>query len=84
MKEKYGAILVGKTTYGKGTVQSTANLSDGTMIKYTIQEWLTPNGNSINGKGIKPDYEVDLSKEYKNNPTNDNDNQLQKAIEILK
>ena len=84
MKEKYGAILVGKTTYGKGTVQSTANLSDGTMIKYTIQEWLTPNGNSINGKGIKPDYEVDLSEEYKNNPTNDNDNQLQKAIEILK
>ena len=84
MKEKYGAILVGKTTYGKGTVQSTANLSDGTMIKYTIQEWLTPNGNSINGKGIKPDYEVDLSKEYKNNPTNDNDNQLQKAIEIIK
>ena len=54
------------------------------MIKYTIQEWLTPNGNSINGKGIKPDYEVDLSEEYKNNPTNDNDNQLQKAIEILK
>lgn len=84
MKEKYGAILVGKTTYGKGTVQSTANLSDGTMIKYTIQEWLTPNGNSINGKGIKPDYEVDLSEEYKNNPTNDNDNQLQKAVEILK
>lgn len=84
MKEKYGATLVGKTTYGKGTVQSTANLSDGTMIKYTIQEWLTPNGNSINGKGIKPDYEVDLSEEYKNNPTNDNDNQLQKAIEILK
>ena len=84
MKEKYRAILVGKTTYGKGTVQSTANLSDGTMIKYTIQEWLTPNGNSINGKGIKPDYEVDLSEEYKNNPTNDNDNQLQKAIEILK
>lgn len=84
MKEKYRAILVGKTTYGKGTVQSTANLSDGTMIKYTIQEWLTPNGNSINGKGIKPDYEVDLSEEYKNNPTNNNDNQLQKAIEILK
>lgn len=84
MKEKYGATLVGKTTYGKGTVQSTANLSDGTMIKYTIQEWLTPNGNSINGKGIKPDYEVDLGEEYKNNPTNDNDNQLQKAIEILK
>ncbi len=84
MKEKYGATLVGKTTYGKGTVQSTADLSDGTMIKYTIQEWLTPNGESVTDKGIKPDYEVDLSEEYKKNPNNDNDDQLKKALELLK
>lgn len=84
MKEKYGATLVGKTTYGKGTVQSTADLSDGTMIKYTIQEWLTPNGESVTDKGIKPDYEVELSEEYKKNPTNDNDDQLKKALELLK
>lgn len=84
MQEKYGATLVGKTTYGKGTVQSTANLSDGTMIKYTIEEWLTPNGKSINDKGITPDYEVDLDDNYKNNPTIENDNQLQKALELLR
>lgn len=84
MKEKYGAIIVGKTTYGKGTVQTTANLSNKGMIKYTIQEWLTPNGNSIDGKGVKPDYDVDLDENYKNNPIIENDNQLNKALELLK
>ena len=83
MKEKYGATLVGTTTYGKGTVQTTYDLSNGTMIKYTIQEWLTPNGNSIDKKGVKPDIEVELSEDYKNNPTIENDNQLQKALELL-
>lgn len=84
MKEDYGAILVGKTTYGKGTVQTTKDLSNGTMIKYTIEKWLTPSGNNIDGEGITPDYEVDLSDEYENNPTKENDSQLQKALELLK
>lgn len=84
MREQYGAKLVGMTTYGKGTVQSTSDLSDGTMIKYTIQKWLTPSGECIDGVGIKPDYEVELSSEYINSPSNENDNQLQKALEILK
>ena len=68
MQEQYKATLVGKTTYGKGTVQ----------------EWLTSNGNSINGKGVKPDVEVELSEEYKNSSTRENDNQFQKALELLK
>ena len=84
MKENLDAILVGKTTYGKGTVQIVKDLSDGTMIKYTIEKWLTPNGNNIDGEGIKPDYDIDLSEEYNNNSSKENDNQLQKAIEILK
>ncbi len=84
MREQYGAKLVGMTTYGKGTVQSTSDLSDGTMIKYTIEKWLTPSGECIDGVGIKPDYEVQLSDEYINSPSNENDNQLQKALEILK
>ena len=84
MRENYGAILVGKTTYGKGTVQTTKKLSDGTMIKYTIEKWLTPKGNNIDGEGIKPDYDIDLSEEYNNNPTKENDTQLQKALELLK
>lgn len=84
LKEQYGATLVGKKTYGKGTVQVTENLSDGTMIKYTVEKWLTPSGNNIDKVGIKPDYEVELSEEYYKNPTKNNDNQLQKALELLK
>ena len=84
MKENYGATLVGKNTYGKGTVQTTKNLPNKTMIKYTIEKWLTPSGNNIDGEGIKPDYDVDLSEDYTNNPTKENDTQLQKAIELLK
>ena len=84
MKENYGAELVGKTTFGKGTVQTTKKLSDGTMIKYTIEKWLTPSGNNIDGEGIKPDYDIDLPEDFNNNPTMDNDTQIQKAFELLK
>ena len=84
MKEVYGATLVGQTTYGKGTVQTTKNLSNGSMIKYTIEKWLTPSGKSIDKEGIKPDYEVELGDSYKNNPTKENDAQLQKALDLLK
>ncbi len=84
MKEQYGAKLVGQKTYGKGTVQTTADLSDGTMIKYTIQKWLTPSGKCIDGDGINPDYDEKLSDEYLSSPSNETDNQLQKALEILK
>ena len=84
MRENKSAVLVGKTTYGKGTVQVTKNLSNGTMIKYTIEKWLTPVGSNIDGEGIKPDYEVDLGEEYATNPTRENDTQLQKALELLK
>ena len=84
MKEVYGAKIVGKNTYGKGTVQTTTDLSNGTMIKYTIEKWLTSNGNSIDKEGIKPDYDVDLSENYNLSPSYDNDDQLQKAIQLLK
>lgn len=84
LQEQYGAKLVGKTTYGKGTVQEIKNLTGNTMFKYTMQEWLTSKGNSINEVGVKPDYEVDLGEEYFSNPIDENDSQLQKAIELLK
>ena len=83
--ENYNNIkVVGTTTYGKGTVQQSHQLSTGTSIKYTVQEWLTSNGKSINEKGIKPDEELLMNSEYYFNPTYNTDNQLQKAIEILK
>lgn len=84
LKEQYGAILVGKTTYGKGTVQDMHNLSNNTLIKYTIEEWLSSEGNTINDVGVKPDYEIELGDEYFSDPTMENDAQLQKAIELLK
>ena len=84
MKEVYGATLVGQTTYGKGTVQTTKDLSNRSMIKYTIEKWLTPSGKNIDKEGIKPDYEVELGDSYKNNPTKENDAQLQKALDLLK
>ena len=49
---------VGTTTYGKGTEQTQVSFEDGTSMKYTVAEWLDPNGDSINNKGWKPDVEV--------------------------
>ncbi len=84
LQEQYGAKLVGKTTYGKGTVQEMKDLNNNTMFKFTSEEWLTSKGNSINEVGVAPDYDVDLSEEYYSNPIRENDTQLQKAIELLK
>lgn len=83
IKESYNGYVVGTTTYGKGTVQQTYDMSDGSMIKYTHQKWLTPNGNSVDGIGIEPTNYIELSEAYTKNPTSDNDNQLQEAIKIL-
>jgi len=59
LKESADATIVGVTSYGKGTVQETSNLSSGAMVKYTKAYWLSPNGNSINKIGVKPDIEVE-------------------------
>lgn len=83
LKEAYGATLIGKTTYGKGTVQE---LQDTTSSQYkiTTKKWLTPKGNWVNEVGITPDIEVELDSTYLTNPTKENDTQLKKALEILK
>ncbi|WP_269153297.1 lmo1851 family serine protease [Neobacillus sedimentimangrovi] len=67
VKESAAVPLVGEKSFGKGTVQTAADFSDGSNIKYTIAKWLTPNGNWIHKKGIKPDVEVALP-EYANLP----------------
>lgn len=54
------AVTVGVTSYGKGTVQMPITFEDGSSFKYTIAEWLTPNGEHINGVGITPDYKAEL------------------------
>ena len=83
LKESYGAIVVGTTSYGKGKVQNTYRLTKDTMLKYTTAKWYTPLGNSIDEVGITPGVYVTLDQNYAKNPCDDTDNQLQKAIELL-
>jgi len=79
IKESYGGIVVGTNSYGKGTVQRTKQLSDGSMIKYTTQKWLTPEGHWINETGVTPTVEIEYD------ITVSADNQLDAAIsEIIK
>lgn len=79
LKESYGAITVGTKSYGKGKVQQTYTLEDGSMAKYTSAKWLTPNGTCVDKEGITPDYIVEVDKENL-----DVDNQLEKAIELAR
>lgn len=59
LRESVGVKIVGETSFGKGTVQAASKpLTDGSILKFTTGKWLTPNGNWINEKGIKPDVEV--------------------------
>lgn len=83
LNEEYGAELIGVTTYGKGTVQKVMNLSNGSMVKYTAETWLTSKGNSIDKTGIKPTIEVKIDDKYLETGKDKDDNQLQKAIETL-
>lgn len=83
LKESYGATIVGVNSFGKGTVQKAYQLESGATVKYTIQKWLTPEGNWINGVGISPDIEVQLNEDYYKNPSDSTDNQLQEAIKDL-
>ena len=72
--------IVGKKTYGKGSVQELDTIGGGLSLKITIAKWLTPLGRAINGEGIKPDIEVDLTDDdFKA----DRDPQLDKAIEEI-
>lgn len=82
LKEEYGAITIGKKTYGKGTVQELKDMNQ-SEYKFTTKKWLTPKGNWIHGKGISPDIEVDASEAYINDPTEANDLQLERALEYL-
>ena len=83
IKESYNGIIVVTNSYGKGTVQQTKKLLDGSMIKYTTQKWLTPKGNFIGEVGVEPTEKVELSEEYNKNPSIETDNQLQTALELL-
>lgn len=86
LKDLGKAKIVGTNTYGKGVIQQILNLTDGSGLKVTIEEYQTPNRNKIHKIGIKPDEEVELPDNVENvlNIKEDEDTQLQKAIELLK
>jgi carboxyl-terminal processing protease len=78
-------VLVGTTTFGKALVQTVQRMNDGSAIKMTTAQYYTPKGRSIQGKGIQPDYVVELPEdgvigEYKQGK----DPQLAKAVELIK
>ncbi len=80
LKDHNRAILVGETSFGKGTIQEAEDLGDGAGLHVTIAKWLTPNGTWVNGNGLKPDVSVSLDAK---DPSKDT--QLEKAVlELLK
>ncbi|MBU1034616.1 S41 family peptidase [Patescibacteria group bacterium] len=79
--QDYGkAKLVGKKTFGKGSVQDYSELKDGTALKVTVADWLTPKERFINEIGIEPDFDVDRTEDDYNAGK---DPQLDKALELL-
>jgi carboxyl-terminal processing protease len=73
-------VLIGEQTLGKGSVQLSHHLSDGSELRVTIARWFTPNGRAIHGEGLTPDIQVDMTAE---DIEADRDPQLQRAIEYL-
>lgn len=83
LKEVYNATIIGVNTYGKGTAQEVRTLENGEQYKFTTREWLTAKGNSIEKVGIEPNIKVEQDSKYFNEPTEENDVQLQSAITFL-
>lgn len=81
LKEHGKAVLVGETTFGKGSVQELVDLTSDTSLKITVARWLTPNGVSISEKGVEPDYKIPYTAADK---AAGKDPALAKAIELLK
>ncbi|EKD62218.1 MAG: hypothetical protein ACD_52C00264G0003 [uncultured bacterium] len=78
IKDHKRGKLVGAKTFGKGTIQEPQALTNGAGLHLTISKWLTPNGVWINGAGLEPDIVVE------DNSDTEVDEQLEKAIELLR
>lgn len=83
MRDYGRAKLVGKKSFGKGSIQEALDIDKGAGLHVTIAKWILPKGDWINSKGIKPDYEVEIKLEDGNTLTDKTDTQLSKAIELL-
>ena len=86
LRDMGGAVLVGTKSFGKGIMQTNYPLDNGGMFKLTTAKYYLPGGECIHGIGLTPDYEVELSDELTQKywlRTENNDLQLQKAIDLL-
>ena len=80
LQDRGRAVLVGETTYGKGSVQQVFDLSDGSSVHITFADWLTPNRRKITGVGLSPEFQVAISDEDR---SQGKDPQLDRAIQAL-
>lgn len=89
LKDYKKAVIVGKTSYGKGIVQTEFPLPDGSAIKYTSAQYFTPSGYAVHGTGVVPDVEAEVSEAFletgadPKNPNTEADDQLIAAIGAL-
>ena len=74
------ATVIGTQSFGKGSVQDYRTFENGSSLKITVAEWLTPNNNNINNVGIAPDIEVELTREDRDA---EHDPQMDRAVEEL-
>lgn len=74
------ATIIGKKSFGKGTVQEIFELPGGSSVRITVARWFTPNGRDLGKEGIEPDIDVDLTAE---DTEEGRDPQLEEAMEIL-
>ena len=86
LKDYNKAVLVGTTTFGKGSMQKTHQLRDGSAVTYTVAKYNPPKSGNFEGVGVKPDFEVTLTEDQKlnfNTLDETNDPQILKALEYL-
>jgi len=81
LRDNRGIKMIGETSFGKGSVQTLEGLRDGSSLKITVANWLTPNSDLITDKGLEPDIKIEMTEE---DYEQDRDPQLNKAIEIIK
>ncbi|XOA43151.1 MAG: S41 family peptidase [Candidatus Nealsonbacteria bacterium] len=81
LRDNRDILLIGKKSFGKGSVQELEDLRGGSSLKITIAKWLTPKGQLITGSGLEPDIRVEMSSE---DYDEGRDPQLDKAVEVIK